>query len=50
MYLVVLRNAIEVLAEYPDDVAVEHRLPRPLRSKREGMACRILHRHLTIFF
>lgn len=50
MYLVVLRKAIEVLAEYPDDVAVEHRLPRPLSSKRESMADRILHRHLTMFF
>lgn len=28
LYLVVLRKAIEVLAEYPDDVAVKHRLPR----------------------
>jgi hypothetical protein len=36
MYLVVLRKAIEVLAGYPDDVAVEHRLAEAIEEQARG--------------
>lgn len=40
LYWVVQRKAIEVLAEHPDDVAVEHRLPRTLSRRRQDIACK----------
>ena len=45
MYSVVQREAIEVLAEYPYDVAVKHRMPRALEWRaRETTASGALHR------
>lgn len=46
--MVVQRKAIEVLAEHPDDVAVEHRLPRPSRVAGEGALPAEVRTHSTM--
>ena len=50
MYSVVQREAIEVLAEYPDDVTVKHWLPRPSSGGQKSSLLAGFCRPVTLFF
>jgi hypothetical protein len=50
MYSVVQREAIEVLAEYSDDVTVKHWLPRPSSGGQKSSLLAGCCRPVTLFF
>ena len=49
MYSVVQREAIEVLAEYPDDVTVKHWLPAIEWRAKKQLTCRLLQTRHSLF-